>query len=379
MRQLVPPVSVALLATAAFAMPAAAQIRISDLPAASTVAEADATVIVQNGVTKKATAAQVRANAANPTASVGLAAVNGSATTFMRSDAAPRLDQAVSPTWTGTHSFSLVQPRTTATYDLGGSGLRWRDLWLSRNVSVGGTLGVSGTTSLSGNLTLLNFTSTANASPLWLQPSDFGVGKPALFLTKPSVANAWTIQIWDGVNNAGSLNLAAGTVAVSQAMTVGGALTVTGQASLTGGLAGVTSGAAAGAGHVGHYASANLAAGSAVTLAADTPKSVTTLALAAGDWMIHGTACVTGAGGAGVSTYQIASISGTVDTHAVSPGAGAKAGGWSTVPAGNEVCISGLATHVNIASSTTYHLVAQSGISAGTVKAYGFIGAWRIR
>lgn len=44
--------------------------------------------------------------AANPTASVGLAAVNGSAATFMRSDAAPKLDVSISPTWTGTHTFS---------------------------------------------------------------------------------------------------------------------------------------------------------------------------------------------------------------------------------------------------------------------------------
>jgi hypothetical protein len=43
---------------------------------------------------------------ANPTASIGLNAVNGSATTFMRSDAAPSLSQSISPTWTGTHVFS---------------------------------------------------------------------------------------------------------------------------------------------------------------------------------------------------------------------------------------------------------------------------------
>lgn len=43
---------------------------------------------------------------ADPTASVGLAAVNGSATTFMRSDAAPKLDVSIAPTWTGTHTFN---------------------------------------------------------------------------------------------------------------------------------------------------------------------------------------------------------------------------------------------------------------------------------
>lgn len=45
---------------------------------------------------------------ANPSASVGLAAVNGTALTFMRSDAAPPLDQAIVPTWTGAHTWSAA-------------------------------------------------------------------------------------------------------------------------------------------------------------------------------------------------------------------------------------------------------------------------------
>jgi hypothetical protein len=45
---------------------------------------------------------------ANPTASLGLAAVNGSATTAMRSDAAPALSQSISPSWTGTHTHTLA-------------------------------------------------------------------------------------------------------------------------------------------------------------------------------------------------------------------------------------------------------------------------------
>lgn len=43
---------------------------------------------------------------ANPTASLGLAAINGVATTAMRSDAAPALSVAIVPTWTGLHTFS---------------------------------------------------------------------------------------------------------------------------------------------------------------------------------------------------------------------------------------------------------------------------------
>lgn len=43
---------------------------------------------------------------ASPTAKVGAAAVNGSATTYMRSDAAPPIDLTFTPTWTGAHTFA---------------------------------------------------------------------------------------------------------------------------------------------------------------------------------------------------------------------------------------------------------------------------------
>jgi hypothetical protein len=43
---------------------------------------------------------------ANPTATIGLTAVNGVLSTAIRSDGAPALSQAISPTWTGTHIFT---------------------------------------------------------------------------------------------------------------------------------------------------------------------------------------------------------------------------------------------------------------------------------
>lgn len=51
-------------------------------------------------------ASDIGALGANPTAKVALAAVNGSDSTFMRSDGAPALDTTISPTWTGAHVFS---------------------------------------------------------------------------------------------------------------------------------------------------------------------------------------------------------------------------------------------------------------------------------
>jgi hypothetical protein len=61
-------------------------------------------------VTAAITAGSV--SAANPTASIGLTAVNGAASTFMRSDAAPRIDQNIAPNWTGKHIFSKTGDAT---------------------------------------------------------------------------------------------------------------------------------------------------------------------------------------------------------------------------------------------------------------------------
>lgn len=65
----------------------------------------------------------------NPTASVGLAAVNGSASTFLRSDAAPALAQDIVPTWTGIHTWGdalarMTSPRiTTGLKDANGNAI----------------------------------------------------------------------------------------------------------------------------------------------------------------------------------------------------------------------------------------------------------------
>lgn len=53
---------------------------------------------------------------ANPTASLGLSAVNGAAATFLRSDGSPALSQAITPTWTGLHIFSAGIQGTTINF-----------------------------------------------------------------------------------------------------------------------------------------------------------------------------------------------------------------------------------------------------------------------
>lgn len=70
---------------------------------------ADATTFLRGDQTWQL-GTSIFAGFANPSASIGLAAVNGSASTAMRSDAAPALSQAIAPTWTGLHTFSSTDP-----------------------------------------------------------------------------------------------------------------------------------------------------------------------------------------------------------------------------------------------------------------------------
>lgn len=49
---------------------------------------------------------------ANPTNKSGLTAINGSAVTYMRSDAAPAIDTAIAPTWTGKHIHQFSSGQT---------------------------------------------------------------------------------------------------------------------------------------------------------------------------------------------------------------------------------------------------------------------------
>lgn len=65
--------------------------------------------------TSMLTAASGGGTPANPTGTIGLSAVNGSASTYMRSDGAPALGVTISPTWTGNHIFAPSSGNTVFT------------------------------------------------------------------------------------------------------------------------------------------------------------------------------------------------------------------------------------------------------------------------
>lgn len=65
----------------------------------------------QSGAAESCTSLGGLTGLANPSATIGLTAINGSATTAMRSDGAPALNVGIAPTWTGLHTWSLDEPR----------------------------------------------------------------------------------------------------------------------------------------------------------------------------------------------------------------------------------------------------------------------------
>jgi hypothetical protein len=117
------------------------------------------------------------AGPANPTASIGLTTVNGTASTFLRSDAAPALSQSITPTWTGNHTFN---PASGSTVFNGTAG----SIFASQAVTIvspntaGQSNGVriaAGTNSADSQLILTNAADSIN---YWIFGGDGGLVTP---------------------------------------------------------------------------------------------------------------------------------------------------------------------------------------------------------
>jgi hypothetical protein len=131
------------------------------------------------------------------------------------------------------------------------------------------------------------------------------------------------------------------------------------------------------AGRVGEYIESEVLVGSAVALTSTVAANITSISLTAGDWDVWGTVAfsLTGA-------TQTAAPGGWISTTSATapaiPNKGAIAqffpqqiNGQATWPVGMR--------RLSLASTTTVYLSASDGFSAGSVSAYGFIGARRAR
>lgn len=128
---------------------------------------------------------------ANPSAAVGLAAVNGSAATFLRSDAAPALSQAIAPTWTGAHTFTAGLSSTAP--GTGTLNEAYGFLALESNTTGSSNLAVGYAT------LLLNTTGSANVA----------IGVQAMELTTTGFSNT-AVGYLTLTNCQGSANVAIG-------------------------------------------------------------------------------------------------------------------------------------------------------------------------
>jgi hypothetical protein len=131
----------------------------------------------------------------------------------------------------------------------------------------------------------------------------------------------------------------------------------------------------ASAGYVGEYKSSVVPSGSAVSLTNNVNANITTLSLTAGDWDVWGTADFSISSGA-------ASLGGWINTTSATQPASPNGASIVQTTSSSFTATNGFTvgiTRISIASTTTVYLSANASFVAGTVVAFGFLGARRVR
>lgn len=135
----------------------------------------------------------------------------------------------------------------------------------------------------------------------------------------------------------------------------------------------------AAAGKVGEYIESILASGSATSLTTATAKTVTSIALTAGDWDVDTTAYFTTAASTSVTQFMV-SISGTTNTVDVTPGKLSVLTIPAVVPTAGTALSSVLPPYrLSLSGTTTVYMVVQATFTAAALTAFGIIRARRVR
>lgn len=166
-------------------------------------------------------------------------------------------------------------------------------------------------------------------------------------------------------------------LSVGNNIAASGGLTVGSSSSLVGGILGRVDGVAAAPGIVGEIIEAEALVGAAVALVTDTPKSVVSIALTAGQWNVYGIVNYAAGPGPSTLTYLGAGIS-VVDNSfwAASQGVLVPAGGVATAV---DLGVVIPPVPVNQPGGLSHFLIAQAGFAVSGLKAYGKIWAIRVR
>lgn len=249
-------------------------------------------------------------------------------------------------------------------------------------------------------LALGSTTSTVNALTLTAAPNlglrdTSGGFDVTLGATSSSAISATRTLTFDIVNGSRTLKLGSNLTIATDPGTVNGAIKSNGTGTFTqancaavsdatsycsatvGQLPGTTTNDSAAAGKIGEIITSTIASGSAVALVTATAKTVTLIALTAGQWDICATLDFTGTG---TVTYLIGSISATNDTlDATTDGYVAQfLAGTSPFVSLDPVAFGIACRPLKLAAGATYYLVAKSAFGTN-VSGYGTLYAERRR
>ena len=142
----------------------------------------------------------------NPSATIGLTAVNGTSTHFMTSDSAPALSQAIAPTWTGNHIFSPASGVAAVFNAVAGSEAIDIDAPANNSAYIGWKI----------NSTVVGYTGFVGAA------NNFVPGSAAGDFVIRTTSGAIRISVNGGTNSAVVISTT-GTLAVTGALGVNGA------------------------------------------------------------------------------------------------------------------------------------------------------------
>lgn len=145
----------------------------------------------------------------------------------------------------------------------------------------------------------------------------------------------------------------------------------------TNGIIGTTTNDNALAGRVGEFISSTVLVGSAVNVLNNTATDITSISLSAGDWNVSGEIVTAPAGSA---TQRIQGWTSTTSaTQPIEPNNGGMFGIGSPLPsgAGSQTCMGPM--RISLPGTTIVYLSVSITFTGGTMSAYGFIGARRVR